>query len=577
MSTSATPIYLHYKLHLRSPAIVSTLSGDPSSATTQPFIPGGTIRGALAGRLLAQGVSGDGEEFQHLILSGAVRYLHAYPELAGARSLPISLSWKSRKGEPLQAVDLAAFSGGIDASVDGEDLGDAWSKEALTSVPASFTAATVSGGYRDIASPRIGSRIHVQRDRVKGRPWKDGEEQPHGALFAYEYLEPGQIFHGVVQLMAAGAADLERIKALLEVEPISIGRSRRAGYGGQAEVKFTGSARGEYQNLSDAITGRISSGALFTAFLASAYIGRHAVTGQLDPSALRLELCRRFGGAASVDRTRWAFETIGGFNQKWRMEVPQAQAVAAGSVLVLKAAEDIPAAVLRAIEHEGLGERRAEGFGRVLFLEHHDGTEAISLLHENRPAPESGSSSAMRIASSMQDWLALELLERRIVLAAARAELDRVAVIDLAARTGNRPTSSLIGRLRTLFRRATDEPAAQEALSNLRTWCSDDGDRLALKANARNKLNSCHIRDQETRLLPWLRRLAEAPHGAEGWVALVQASGQQSTLTGLAAKTHLTTRAAAESILHAHSALLRVYLVDAALSTMGRLNRGGER
>jgi len=58
MSTPATPIYLRYKLRLRSPAIVSTLSGDPNSAATQPFIPGGALRGVMATRLLASGVAG---------------------------------------------------------------------------------------------------------------------------------------------------------------------------------------------------------------------------------------------------------------------------------------------------------------------------------------------------------------------------------------------------------------------------------------------------------------------------------------------------------------------------------------
>ncbi|MBI2567943.1 MAG: hypothetical protein HYV63_13005 [Candidatus Schekmanbacteria bacterium] len=575
MSTTAAPIYLHYKLRLRSPAIVSTLSGDPNSAATQPFIPGSALRGVLAARLIATGVAGDADEFRRLILSGDVRYLHAYPELAGERSLPSSSSWRSEKADPSRAIDLAAFSGDIDASVDADDFERVWPNEALVAVPEPFAAASASAGGRSIAAPSIGSRLHQQRDRVKGRPWKDPAEQPHGALFVYEYLEPDQVFRGIVQIMPAAAADMERIKTVLGAEPILVGRSRRAGYGGEAEVELTGQTQREYQSVSGSISRDVAAGTVFNGFLASAYIGRHPTTGQIDPSALRQELLRRLGAAATVERTRWTFEAVGGFNQKWRLEVPQAQAVAAGAVLVLKATAAIPAASLRAIEHEGIGERRVEGFGRLLFLEHSDDQGTIRLYRGDDQVQADGGSSRGLTTLSEQDRRQLDLLERRIVLAAARAEIDRVAAIDLAARTQNRPTNSLLGRLRTLFRRATDEPAAQAALANLRTWCSDGDNPQALKPNAREKLDRCRVSDG--RLRQWLRRLAESAHGEAGWDALVQAAGNQATLTGLAAKSHLTARAAAEAVLHEHSALLRVHLIDSVLGAMARLNRRGAR
>jgi len=573
MSTSGAPSYLHYRLRLRSPAIVSTLSGDPNSAATQPFIPGSALRGVVAARLIAGGVAGDADEFRRLVLSGNVRYLHAYPDLAGERSLPRSSSWRSEKADPGRAIDLAAFSGDFETSVEADDFGEIWPEEALVSVPAPFAAASASAGARSTAGPSIGSRLHQQRDRVKGRPWKDRSEQPHGALFAYEYLEPDPVFRGVVQIMPAAAADVERIKTLLGAEPILVGRSRRAGYGGEAEVEFTGEAQREYENVSDLISRDVAADVWFRALLTSAYVGRHPATGQIDPSALQHELERRLDDAAKVKRTRWASEIVGAFNQKWRLEVPQAQAVAAGAVLVLKCNDSIASSTLRAIEHEGLGERRAEGFGRVLFVEHSDDHGAIRITRTEDQAPEESDGPRGRGSPSDQHRRQLDLLEKRIVLVAARAELDRVAALDLAAQAQRRPTNSLLGRLRTLFRRAMDEPAAQAALANLRTWCSDDDNPEALKRNAREKLDRCSIGGGDLR--QWLRRLADAAHGDAGWAALVQASGNQATLTGLAARSHLTSRDAAEAVLHSHSALLRVHLVDAVLGAMARLNRRG--
>lgn len=54
MSRSAK--YLRYTLTLQAPAIVTTLSGDPSSSTTQPFIPGGACAASLPASCLT-GVS----------------------------------------------------------------------------------------------------------------------------------------------------------------------------------------------------------------------------------------------------------------------------------------------------------------------------------------------------------------------------------------------------------------------------------------------------------------------------------------------------------------------------------------
>lgn len=574
MSESTNPIYLHYRLRLQSPAIVSTLSGDPNSAATQPFIPGGALRGAMAARLLASEGGGDGEEFRRLILSGDVRYLHAYPELQGDRALPTPSSWKSRKDDRMSASDLAEYGGIIGPDAEPDDFD--WPQEALATISDAFIAA--SGSERTVVMPRMGSRMHQQRDREKGRPWtkpNGATEERRGVIYPCEYLEADQSFRGVIQVMPPAAPDIPRIKELLGVGPLLIGRSRRAGYGGEGTIEFTTQAKREYENIFTGISQGVRAGTCFRALLAAAYVGRHPCTGQMDPCALREELHRRLDGAAVVKRTRWSFEVLGAFNRKWRLEVPQAQAVAAGAVLVLEAASDIPANILRKIEHEGLGERRVEGFGRVLFLEHYQTHAAIRLTRSDDQRPAEHSRRCQLGTTSEQHRPQLEFLEARIVLAAVRAELDRVAVLDLAAKAECIPTNSLLGRVRTVFRRAVNERAAQEALLNLRTWCSDEDNPDALKERAREKLDRCSMSGESFRL--WLRRLAEAGNGAPGWEALVQGSGNPPTLTGLAAKSHLSSRAAAEAVLHSHSALLRVHLIDAVLAAMGHANRRSAR
>ena len=99
MSARSYPRYLFYRLTLQSPLIVTSRQGDPNSAATQLFIPGSSIRGVVAGRLLNAGTGPESEEFRRLVLSGEVRYLNAYLEIEGERSLPVPLSWRVRKDD----------------------------------------------------------------------------------------------------------------------------------------------------------------------------------------------------------------------------------------------------------------------------------------------------------------------------------------------------------------------------------------------------------------------------------------------------------------------------------------------
>lgn len=588
MSGATTTIFLPYTLTLRAPAIATALSGDPNSAATQPFIPGGAIRGAVAARLLAEGEPAHSEVFRTLILTGAVRYLHAYPEIAGRRTIPASQSWRSEKVHPERVQDLVAFDGRVTEDDDPEDLADLWPDETLVSLGAPFAAPSSAAGARSVAAPRIDARLHQQRDRVKGRPWTEqvgGQDVPQGAIFAYEFLEPGQVFRGLVQihLGAATPADADRlgearerytqrIRLLLDGRSILVGRSRRAGYGGDAEIRFDAAdTDAEYGDVSAALIGDLELGQRFRMLLVSAYVGRHPATGQLDPAAVAHELRQR-GLKAAIDRRCWSFETVGSFNKKWRLEVPQATAASAGSVFVLTAEKPVPLTFLRSIEREGLGERRVEGFGRVLFLRHDEEARSFAVRHEENEFGRKVPAEADRAMDRpVADQVAF--VECRIVLSAAQRELDRAAA-DLAGRASRLPTSSLLGRIRTLFRAVHDEPTARQALGDLRTWCDDQGVN-ALKLEARKKLMAC--RTGGATLLEWFGALV-GPAGEDGtWHRLVEAAGSPTTLSALAQRNHLTTSNAAEETLVSHASELTVHLIDGVLARMARRNRGADR
>lgn len=571
--------YLRYTLALNAPAIVSTLSGDPNSSTTQPFIPGGVIRGVLAGQLLAGGIAAESSEFRRLILDGDVRFLHAYPSEGSVRSFPTPIPWQTSKGEirsqddkePVMHLDRAAYTGVVqpDSFISWEnetlklDPDDIWPTASLRRAEYAFIES--SGSKRRGVRIRTDVRIHQQRDRDKGRSWKttlpDGSEVPQGGLFAYEFLEPDQTFQGLFQVWGDTTDEADALIALIETRlngrQIFIGRSRRAGYGGAATISFGPIER---QELSDGeLQHDTSVGSLFRAQLLSSCIVRDSLTGQLDPASFPEQLREQLGGKAvvQVERVLWDFETVGGFNRKWQLEVPQALAVKAGSVLVLRAKRAIPPTTLRQIEHTGLGERRIEGFGRLVFLKNSDSLIVNVEAGTNQPA---------QAAPSTGDPPELvTFIQRRILDAAFARALDRqVRFIVGDSKKLKLPTGSLIGRLRIPLR--TGNPAA--GLQTLQQWIAGDDDpkdRTKLKREARDKLRDCRF--SNTTLFDWLRDQASPSAGAQ--FASNITNNPPNQLGGdrqLAA-------VAAES----QGAAYAVRLIDAVLATLARHARRRER
>jgi len=542
--------YLPYTLTLNAPAIMTSLGGDPNSARTLPFIPGSAIRGAVARALGDPGDDAEKQEsFQKLVLGGGVRYLNAYPRAGSRRSLPKPVSFRARKDsmgsgrkEECKVLDLSAY--------DKEE----WPDDPLVDVPEPFVTL---GAARPIqAAPERGSRIHHQRDRAKGRAWVEPEtEVAHGTIFTFEYLEAGQQFDGLIQVFGESEeivqARAERIRELLGSH-LLIGRSRRGGYGGNATIKWREDRDREVNGVG-VIAGDIPKDTEFRVLLVSDYIGRNPQTGQLDPTYLTHEITQRLGGRAEVIRRCWKFGLTGGFNRKWRLEVPQAPVCVAGSVVVLRATAAISFEDIELIEHEGFGERRVEGFGRVVFLEH-----AKHSIDVRRPAADTSSQRAEGKPPEM-----VVFAEKRIMLKEIARSIQEEAV-RLGKSAKSLPSTSLIGRLRNVLR-----GEASQALSTLREWLAEEGSgENRLKQPAMEQLECCRIGDDNKKLSDWLRNLVHNDNKG-------QTLADTLRLDVLAQRYHLVSSSTARQCIEECEDELRVRFMDATLAVLARRARGG--
>jgi CRISPR-associated protein Csx10 len=543
--------YLPYTLALRAPAILTGFGGDRNSSRTLPFIPGSALRGVVAQAL---GDPGDDAErlarFRAFVLGGAVRFLHAYPRASGRRSLPAPISLRVDETDPVdptgavRARDLAAFTG--EETADGED----WPEGALSALPESFV--TIGAARPVLVKPVRGSRIHQQRDRARGRAWKverDGREEAHGTVFAFEYLEAGQEFEGLVQIRAesdAGCDDLARRVQDRLCGPILLGRSRRGGYGGDATISW-GAARSREVEGQGVINSDLPADAEFRVLLTSAYLGRDPDTGQADPACLGAEIVASLGRRAEVVRHRWSFETVGGFNRKWRLELPQALACSAGSVVVLRSTAPIPLRDLLHLEHAGLGERRVEGFGRLVLL-HAAPRSSLALqapVPTGRTTPPAAAPEIVRLA---EERIVDGALDRAI-----REEAER-----LARTAESPPSASLLGRLRNALRA---DP--ETALATLRVWVSEDGD-AGLRRPAMDQLRRCRLRADERRrrLSSWLFAMAGERDDTE--------LARLLRFDALAQRCHVISEDSVHEHLARRAPWVRARLVDAVLAALAR-------
>lgn len=542
--------YAPYTLSLRSPAVLTSLGGDPNSARTLPFIPGSALRGAVARGL--GDPQGDAERlrrFRTVIIDGTVRYLNAYPRAGGRRTLPTPVSLQVDRNGPIgssgetSAWDLAALTGDPDADE------ATWPEVAMSSLAEPFISLGAAQPLR--VQPVHGSRIHQQRDRSRGRAWKedrDGREEAHGAIFAFEFLDAGQEFDGFVQVCGNDGAICDSLISTVKnalTESVLLGRSRRAGYGGDAAIAWS-APRDREVDGQGLVGGALPADAVFRVLLTSQYVGRDPETGQMDASQIEHEIVAALEDRVAIVRRRWRFDLAGGFNRKWRLELPQALACAAGSVLVLKAIAPIPFADLLAVEHRGLGERRAEGFGRLVVLQ----------APVQRVALRTPSASA-RPAPTGQPPALVRFVEARILDSAIGRAIKEEAA-RLARSSTASPSPSLLGRLRTAMR---EEP--ESALGTLRTWLAPEGHHR-LKRPAMDQLERCRIGNGE-RLSGWLREMAAG-----------QSDQQLATLLRLDAlvqRCHVVSEATAREHWVSRTPWVRARLVDSTLAALARKQR----
>lgn len=454
-------------LRTEQPVLATSFQGDPNSDVSYSYIPGSVIRGALIGRHLKRHCARNedilqNELVQRLFFGGTTRFLNAYLDVEGTRTLPISRSLRKEKGRDLPCA-VYDLSQGMPE------------KTSLKSVNNEFCIVQSHLMTLYDVSRRI--NIHNLRHRKRGRAVPDkldstGKvvEAGEGAVFRYEAIDAGQTFQAVI---LCDADDEQTIKNLLAPTDLWLGGSQSAGYGHTKITNFD--SRAEWNEVEILPKNRCDRETLTITLLSDMILQDDQGHYVADPKLVAQQLALP-EEKLSGNYTRTTL--IGGFNRKWGLPLPQVQALAAGSVLVF---QDIPvsAAQLTEWEAQGLGDRRVEGFGRI----------AINWLEErsefDAQPPDLNSSRSTQISLSPRSTQLAEQMAERLM----RQTLDQL-LLDQVGRTNidstkRKISNSQLSRLILVARQALaleerDMTNIQTMLNNLPSNASGQFERTKM-------------------------------------------------------------------------------------------------
>ena len=472
---------ISYQLDLLEPALLTAPGGDPNTDESLDYIPGSVIRGALAHQYRRANLPDT--DFKRLFLNGSARFLNAYLAYEDERMLPVPAHWKREK-DPL--------TGGEEEERRVYDISQTELK-ATRSVGGPFMVVKDQLVYTK--RPQHEVAVHNARNRDKGRAIPN-DPTNRSALFRYHALAAQQSFLGQILVEDKDAG---RVLSLLTGD-LLLGGSNTAGYGLTHIAQAAELDVDEMREKRDAYAD-IPAGTPFFVYLTSDAIVRHPETGQ--PGAYLAEALAALlpGHALEVLNSYGRMGWVGGFNVMWGLPLPQMWSLLKGTVWQIKSDQIITAADVERIEQQGIGDRRAEGFGALLLLPQtawpdtlHVSEKLTTTIKQPREAlgfPELSDTSAQMLAK----------MNRQV----AQKELDRhlMAAVSGMKKRGIRLSNSQLARLRLKVRQEAGKPA--EKFKHFRQYLNGTEVRKSVDDQFRKS------RFQGQNFRKWLNTLTSRP------------------------------------------------------------------
>lgn len=328
---------IHYRLHTQAPVLITDLGHSQSNSyKTRGYIPGSAVRGMVASTLAAENPTWF-QEHRIDLLSEKTRFLDAVPVVEGLAPLPSIKGFYEDKQE--SSFESVVKNGTFPAGFKRANLG-------------SFCA--LDGNIVRYWSAGTDSATRIGRD-VTG----DKEK----AMFQTGGLSAGQDFEGYVLFDEPAIA--QAVSTAIS-GTVWLGADRYDGFG-KCAVTLSETADapawiGAYGCRQQEELGEklyllvLSPLTMLDETGAPCGIDQDVLAQKLGVKEIKITFCST------------SMEEFGGYNRAWKCRASAVNMYDRGSIFQI-ICDRVPSIEnIRSIERSGLGIRRAEGFGQVLFL-----------------------------------------------------------------------------------------------------------------------------------------------------------------------------------------------------------------
>ena len=323
---------LRYRIRTEAPVLIT----DPARSSgnnyeTRSYLPGSAIRGLVI-NLLAKRQPAWFEEHRIELLTEDTRFLDAYP--AGEEpTIPAIMGFYEDKEE--RRFESVLQTGDVSPELKRAKLGQFCALRGVTVI--TYSAKTERA-----------TRIDRSKEKTE--------------MFQTRALSAGQEFEGYIQFKDPAFAE---VVASCLPETIWLGADRYAGLGKCSVTALETAEAPSWQAYSFS-DGDIPGETLY--LMAVSPFSMRSSEG--DPCGLdETELARRLGvDKINVLLCSTAVKEYGGYNRTWGSREIAVKMYERGSIFKLSCTPAPALDKLRHVMAEGLGIRRAEGFGQVLFL-----------------------------------------------------------------------------------------------------------------------------------------------------------------------------------------------------------------
>lgn len=311
------------------------------------FIPGTQLLPGLQRRLGAVV-----PDFREHVASGRILITPAVPADGSEASLPTPLTWSHDK----VGGGLALGRGVYNRAVESWPAGDGKARKPMRS---GWVGQAQHNGYPRVVTIERSVRAHNVIDDAVQRP-----TEAVGGLYAAVAMNARTEL--VAEVLIAPDVDLPADWVDRLSGPWRVGAASKSEYG---LVKVCAAEVPLPQHSTD-----LQPDSELTVFLSSDCLLRDAALRPTSsPTALRDALSAALGVRLSEEcaderlKISTRVRRLEGWNTTWQLPTASKLAIKAGSVFRYTVKDKLSRASLEKVEIEGLGERRAEGFGRVLF------------------------------------------------------------------------------------------------------------------------------------------------------------------------------------------------------------------